>query len=75
MELHEEHVSKVFATIITSVKLCIELQDLDFWRSLCSKFVFWELGDVCIFFKGFWLFLYLFFWKENVMNEEILEFI
>jgi len=30
MELHEEHVSKVYATIITSVKLCIELQDLDF---------------------------------------------
>lgn len=64
---------KVYATIIISVKFCIDLQGLDFLRSLCYKFVFW-VRWVWIF-KGFWLFLYLFFWKENVMNDEIPKFI
>jgi hypothetical protein len=47
MELHEEHVSKVYATIITSVKLCIELQDLYF----CVQNLCFGLGDVCIFLR------------------------
>jgi hypothetical protein len=70
MELHEEHVSKVYATIIPSVKLCIELQDLHF----CVQNLCLGLGDVCIFLRVSGC-LVLFFWKENVMNEEILEFI